>query len=159
MPPAPLPTRTPAPGSFNRRPGVGPCLGRGNHGDQRGAGVSPRIGTSGTLTPFVGRAAVYGCRVVDRDRREQGPRRCRERGRVEIDDRARAAAAAPHVAPETVSPDTEGRDDADSGDRNARNRRAGHLSIIPAAARGPYLRHSVDGDRNRKHARIRWMSE
>jgi hypothetical protein len=62
------------------------------------------------------------------------------------------------MTPETVTPDTKGRDHADSRDGHARNRRVSHLSIIAAAAVA-HLRGVVDGDTNRKLDGILRMSE
>ena len=51
MPPAPLPTSTPAPGSFEPQPGVVPRLARGDDGDQRRLRVAARIGPPAAFVP------------------------------------------------------------------------------------------------------------
>ena len=93
--------------------GVGPRLARGDDADQRGARVALRI-RAVVLIPDI--VALERRHVVDGDGRDRRRDAAAEVRRVEVGDRARAAAAAGDVLPEALAADAEGRHDADAGD-------------------------------------------
>src|SRR5439155_16157160 len=92
---------------------VAPRFARGDHGDQRRARITFRIGAISGIPNIV---ALERRHVVDRDvgrRRRDTTGEIRD---VKIGDGARAAAAAADVFPEAFAPHAERRDDADAAD-------------------------------------------
>ena len=75
--------------------------------------------------------------IVDRHAGDRRGDAAGEIGRVELGDRARAAAAAADAVPEALAADAERRDDADAGDDDARRGRD-HLRTISQGEKSPY---------------------
>ena len=134
IPPAPLPTRTPAPGSFGAQPRVLPRFARGNDGDERCLRVAAGIGASGSSAPSTatrgsnstassivsagtGAATMHGYREASKS----------VIARVPLQPRR-------NVLPEALAPDAERRHYADPGDCHARNAST-HPPIIAAGTR------------------------
>ena len=120
MPPAPLPTSTPAPGSPSRSPASAQASRRGNHGDERGPRVAPRIGASASpVAPGTREPAPSIDSASSIDTRGTGAATVQANARgVELGDRARRAAAVAHVLPEPFAAHAVRRDDADPGNRD-----------------------------------------
>ena len=68
MPPAPLPTSTPAARLAEPQAGILPRFARGDDGDQRRFRVAPRVGPTGAIAARLRRPFHDHHRVVDRDR-------------------------------------------------------------------------------------------
>ena len=97
--------------------GVVPRLARGDDADERGARIALRIGAAARSSQMS--SPLERRHVVDGDAAAPAPRPAGELRRVELGDRARAAAAAADVVPEPLAADAERRDDADAGDDDA----------------------------------------
>ena len=107
------------------QPGVVPGLARGDHADQRGASNSA-CGSARCSGSRVSSPSTAGS-IVDGHARDRRGDATGESRRVEIGDRAGAAAAAADVLPEAFAADAERRDDADAGDDHTRVRHDGYL--------------------------------
>ncbi len=107
--------------------GIRPGFARGDHADERGARVALGIGAVGDIPDVV---ASQRRHVVDRHAGDRRRDLAVEVRRVELGDRARAAAAAADVIPEALAADAERRHHADARDDDARRAGLRHDDIV-----------------------------
>src|SRR5262249_53393891 len=111
----------------DRQPGVGPRFTRGDDADERRARVALRIRAVSRIPQTVAPGRRH---AVDRHRRHGRGDAAAQIGRIELADRARAAAAAADAFPEALAAHAERRDDADARNHDAGMHGAVHARSI-----------------------------
>src|SRR5439155_25686903 len=118
------------------QPGVGPRLARRDHADQRRARIPLRIGAIAGIPDVV---AVERGHVGDGDAADRRGDAAREVRRVELGDRARAAASAADRLPEPLASSAKRRHDTDTGDDDARTGRSHDAIVAPQMLARPVV--------------------